>query len=384
MKLIDKYLLREYLIPFFCCLFGFCMIYVISGLFDKASDFIRSGVTLSQIIYFYGLSLLAYADNSNVSFLVTILPISLLASALYSLSRLTKQNELTAMCSSGISVVRLMVPFLGVGITCSVLSLVVQEVVAPRASRLTDEFLAANGKTALSTVATAGRFYDGEAGCLWRVSKVDLVNPTILYGVDVQVEVAERVRQEYPDSLYSTVITNVGMAEWKEGRWLFHGGMEQSFLPGGIPDGPPRGPLSGPAVTAGVAATPEDIAFGIDSVKAQKYVSATAVLRWLHSKKVWPSENLMLSLDSHRRLAMPWACVIAVMLAIPAGVRGGREGVITGMLVALALFIGFYFSLEFFIILGKKEVIASPWLGAWLANMVFFLLGTVMIRRVRN
>jgi len=136
--------------------------------------------------------------------------------------------------------------------------------------------------------------------------------------------------------------------------------------------------------TVGVTATPEDIAFGIDSAKAQKYVSASAILRWLHSKKVWSNENFMQSVDAHRRLAMPWACAIAVMLAIPAGVRGGRDGVIAGMLLALALFIGFYFSLEFFIVLGKKQVVASSWLGAWLANMVFFLVGTVMIRRVRN
>jgi len=384
MKLIDKYLLREYLVPFFCCLFGFCLIYIISGLFDKASDFMRAGLTLGQIVYFYGLFLLAYADQSNVSFLVTILPISLLASALYSLSRLTRQNELTAMCSSGISIVRLMVPFLGVGIACSVIALVVQEVVAPRASRLTDQFLAENGKPVVSPVATAGRFFDGEAGCLWRVSSVDLANPRILYGVEVQVEVSERIKKEYPDSLYSTVITNVWQAEWTEGRWLFHGGMEQRFLPGGVPDGPPRGPLRGPVTTVGVTATPEDIAFGIDSAKAQKYVSASAILRWLHSKKVWSNENFMQSVDAHRRLAMPWACAIAVMLAIPAGVRGGRDGVIAGMLLALALFIGFYFSLEFFIVLGKKQVVASSWLGAWLANMVFFLVGTVMIRRVRN
>lgn len=384
MKLIDKYLLREYLVPFFCCLFGFCLIYIISGLFDKASDFMRAGVTLGQIVYFYGLFLLAYADQSNVSFMVTILPISLLASALYSLSRLTRQNELTAMCSSGISIVRLMVPFIGVGVACSVIALFVQEVVAPRASRLTDEFLAENGKPMVSPVATAGRFFDGEAGVLWRVSSVDLANPTILHGVDVQVQVSERIKKEYPDSLYSTVITNVWQAEWHNGGWLFHGGMEQVFLPDGVPDGPPRGPLRGPVTTVGVTATPEDIAFGIDSAKAQKYVSASAILRWLHSKKVWSNENFMQSVDAHRRLAMPWACAIAVMLAIPAGVRGGRDGVIAGMLLALALFIAFYFSLEFFILLGKKQVVASSWLGAWLANMVFFLVGTVMIRRVRN
>ncbi|MEI6809190.1 MAG: LptF/LptG family permease, partial [bacterium] len=164
MKLIDKYLLREYVVPLICCLLGFCVLYVISGLFDKASDFIRAGVTLSQIFYFYGLFLLAYADQSNVSFLVTVLPVSLLAAALYSLTRLTRQNEITAMCASGISVIRLMVPYLGVGLVCSMAASVVQEFIAPNASRLTDVFLAEHGKKSASPVATSGRYYDSRDG----------------------------------------------------------------------------------------------------------------------------------------------------------------------------------------------------------------------------
>lgn len=388
MKLIDKYLLREYLVPLLCCLLGFCVLYIISGLFDKAADFVRAGVTLGQIFYFYGLYLVAYADQSNVSFLVTILPVSLLAAALYSLTRLTRQNEITAMCASGISVVRLMVPYLGVGLVCSVAAVAIQEFVAPRASRLTDVFLAEHGKQMASPVVTSGRYYDIRDGCLWHVSKVDLSEPTTLTGVELKREFLAESRKASavtPYERYEVVVTNIVRAEWRGDRWLFFGAIEQKYRRDGAPDGPPVCLGAGPVELPEFRATPRDIAFGIDSVKSQKYVSASVVLNWLNSRYPWSGEDVMQVVDTHRRLAMPWACMIAVMLAIPAGVKGGREGVISGMLLALALFIGFYFTLEAAMVLGKKQqFLEMSWLGAWFANIVFFLIGTVMIRRVQN
>lgn len=388
MKLIDKYLLREYVVPLLCCLFGFCMLYIISGLFDKASDFIRAGVTLGQIFYFYGLFLVAYADQSNVSFLVTILPVSLLAAALYSLSRLTRQNELTAMCASGISIVRLMVPYLAVGFACSVGAIVIQEFVAPHASRLTDIFLAEHGKRSASPVVNAGRYYDSRGGCLWYVNEVDLSNPVILRGVELKREFPAGIRNGSSAAAYEryeTVITNISTAEWTGSSWLFSGAIEQKYRLDGAPDGPPRRLGIGKVEIAEFNATPLDIAFGIDTVKSQKYVPASSVLRWLNSRQHPSKEDVMQTVDAHRRLAMPWACMIAVMLAIPAGVRGGRDGVISGMLLALALFLGFYFTLESAVVFGKKQHLVSlAWLGAWFANIVFFIVGAIMIRRVRN
>lgn len=360
------------------------MLYIVSGLFDKATDFISEGVTLGQIAYYYSLFLFAYADRSNVSFVVMILPVSLLAAALYSLSRLTRQNELVAMCSSGISMVRLMVPFLGVGLVCSLIGVGIQEVVAPRASRLADIFLAAHGKPSESPVSTKGRYYDSDGAFLWSVERIDLSNPTTMTGVELRKEFSAETRKAYPDSLYETVITNISMAEWVGGRWLFHDAIEQRYRPDGTPLGLPAGPRPDPVEIAGIRSTPYDVAFGIDRDRAQKYVSAATVLARLYARKSWSEEDIMQSVDAHRRVAMPWACVVAVMLAIPAGVRGGRDGLISGMLLALALFLSFYFVLEAANIMGKQQLMIRPWLGAWYSNIVFFIVGIVMIRRVRN
>ncbi|MEI6971146.1 MAG: LptF/LptG family permease [bacterium] len=384
MKLLDKYLLRQYTMPLTCCLVGLSMLYLVSGLFDKVNDFVNEGVTLKQIVWYYFLYLFAYADQSNVSFLVLVFPVSVLAAALYSLTRLTRQNELVAMCSCGISMVRLMVPFMCVAVVCSIVAVGIQELVAPRASRLADVFLAAHGKPSASPVIVMGRYYDSKDSFLWTVARVDLSRPTSMTGVELKREFPPGTRKMYPDSLYEVVITNISKAEWIDGRWLFHGAIEQKFHKDGTPAGPPRGPSPVPVEIPGISATPQDVAFGIDREKSQKYVSALTVLRKLHSRGSWTEEDIMQSVDAHRRISMPWACVVAVMLAIPAGIKGGREGKIVGTLLALALFLAFYFMLEAAIIMGKQQLMIWPWLGAWYANIVFFVVGIVMIRRVSN
>lgn len=78
---------------------------------------------------------------------------------------------------------------------------------------------------------------------------------------------------------------------------------------------------------------------------------------------------------------MPWVCVVAVLLGIPAGARGGRQGVLAGVVLALALFLAFYAGIYACAFLGKTGVLA-PWFSAWVSNVVFFVVGAVLVLRM--
>ena len=108
MKIIDKYLLRTFMVPLVYCLVGFSMIFVIFDLFDHFSDFMEAKTSLLDILKYY-----LFILPSILSYIV---PISLLLSVLYALSTLTRSNELTAMRASGVSLYRLMLPFMTMGL----------------------------------------------------------------------------------------------------------------------------------------------------------------------------------------------------------------------------------------------------------------------------
>ena len=75
MKIIDRYLLRTFLVPFFYCLTAFMMIYVIFDLFDNLNDFVEGKTPLLLVVKYY---LILFP-----SVMIRIVPISLLLAVLY-------------------------------------------------------------------------------------------------------------------------------------------------------------------------------------------------------------------------------------------------------------------------------------------------------------
>ncbi|MBI3985662.1 MAG: LptF/LptG family permease [Lentisphaerae bacterium] len=123
MKLIDKYMLSRFFVPFGICVAAFCMLFVVVDMFEHLSDFIEAGTPVVQVARFYVFYLPALV--------VFIMPISILLGLLYSLWQLTRRNELTAMRASGIGFARLTLPLLIFGLFAGILTGLVNETVAP-------------------------------------------------------------------------------------------------------------------------------------------------------------------------------------------------------------------------------------------------------------
>jgi|GEM_PF-836006 len=382
MKLIDKYLLKEYVVPLVYCFCGFCLLYIVAGLFDKISDFIKAGATLADIFKYYALYVVSYADKGNISFVVTILPVSLLAASLYTLSRLTRQNELMAMCASGVSMLRLMTPFLAVALLCSVVAFTVQEFVAPVAARHLDDMkLRMKGADpAVARMVSNLRYHNSEKRRRWEIAKFNPDSPRQLEGVLVKVE--------REDTAYELKIT-AERAEWRDGAWHFYGMSEQKFLTDNVQDGPGSEPNPGPVRMDMLEETPEDLLFAVepaaldDSSMFERYSGSFKLAGYLASIDRRSNSGLAKKqVDANLRISMPWACLIAAMLAIPAGTKGGRQGILSGIILAVALFLGFYITMQIASFMGKKEYLA-PWLSAWISHAVFFVTGCVMIAKMK-
>jgi lipopolysaccharide export system permease protein len=84
----------------------------------------------------------------------------------------------------------------------------------------------------------------------------------------------------------------------------------------------------------------------------------------------------------HGRLALPWTCLVVVLIATPFGAVSGRRNVFVG--IASSIFICFvYFILQkFALALGTSGYIAS-WLAAWFPNLAFAITGLFLMFRIR-
>lgn len=123
MKKLDRYILFKYLNTFFFCMLLFTAIVVVVDISEKTEDFVKSGLSASQIFYDYYLGFIPRID-------AMLFPLFVFISVIFFTSKMAGRSEVIAMLSSGVSFKRFLLPYLiGGGILSALLWLGYQYVV---------------------------------------------------------------------------------------------------------------------------------------------------------------------------------------------------------------------------------------------------------------
>ena len=111
-QLLDKYIISSFLKKLFNILSVFVVIFLIVDIIDHIDRILDYNITLYQISMLYIYSIPQYI---NIGF-----PMAMLIATVMTFTVLQKNNELTALKSSGVSIYRLTVPFIIIGILSSI------------------------------------------------------------------------------------------------------------------------------------------------------------------------------------------------------------------------------------------------------------------------
>jgi lipopolysaccharide export system permease protein len=366
MKIIYKHLFREYLGPLTYCVAGFVLIFLLCDLFGHLARVLNAGLSVPMIFLFF--------TARTLPSLEYLLPAALLFATLYTLWQLGRNNEITAMRAGGISIHRISIPFLTMGLALSVLSLALKECVVPTAMQWERDFRHNGMKPVEQKVVHDQPFYNASENRRWWVRRMDLRNPTTLYGVELVFE--------DPSTFTVKKRITAAKAKWMDGNWwLFDGKIERYSAEGGLQGEPasirpfPFG-MEMPHLTE----TPRDF---VNDRKSPEYMSAAALVDHLaRHPNLSDREKARRKTLFHSRLALPWACIIVVLFGIPAGMSNSRQDALTGVLIAVTFFLGFWALMQLGTLLGMSGLLA-PWLGAWMSNIVFLGSGIFMLVRMR-
>ncbi len=134
MRLLDRYLLRELLLPLGVCMGGFLVFWVAFDLFSELANLQREHATAVGIAQLYWIRL--------PDLLGTILPVGELLALLYALTHHARHNELTAMRAAGVGLWRICVPYLVLGLLLSLGSWWINETLLPDAKEREDRLRA--------------------------------------------------------------------------------------------------------------------------------------------------------------------------------------------------------------------------------------------------
>lgn len=164
--IIDRYVFRETAGSFLFCFGIFLFTGLIAGFLPLLQKGMEAGMGLTLILF-------QMLINALPSTLVTVLPLSITVGVLLGLGRMSADNEIAAMKSSGVPVVRLLPPVLLIGFIGFLLSLFCTLVLIPKGIAGGRKLL----HEALTTRADAGieerTFFDTMKDLILYVEKID-------------------------------------------------------------------------------------------------------------------------------------------------------------------------------------------------------------------
>jgi LPS export ABC transporter permease LptF/LPS export ABC transporter permease LptG len=105
---------------------------------------------------------------------------------------------------------------------------------------------------------------------------------------------------------------------------------------------------------------------------------------YLSLKQLWhnvrqpSSEHQPALVELNYRLALPVAAIVLALVGIPLGISTRKGGKSLGVMLSLLLFFVYYILMAFGLNFAKQGRV-SPYVGLWLANVLFAVAGVVML-----
>ena len=131
LQLLDKYIISSFLKKLFNILSVFVVIFLVVDIIDHIDRILDYNITLYQISMLYIYSIPQYI---NIGF-----PMAMLIATVMTFTILQKNNELTALKSSGVSIYRLTIPFIIIGILFSISMFYFENIIVTKSFSLKSE-----------------------------------------------------------------------------------------------------------------------------------------------------------------------------------------------------------------------------------------------------
>ena len=364
MKILSRYVLREFLVPLFYCLTGFLMVYVLFDLFGSFSRMAEAKVGVgTAALYFCGY-LAPYFHY--------IAPAALMLATLYTMWSFCRHSELVAMRASGVSFLAIVRPLLAVAALMAVAVAAVNELFVPAKSPW-----AAQMKTYKFDEAEFAReanvvYRNTAASRTWQIGEV-LDDEGAALG-DVRVTV------DRPNGGARLLNVTAPRADYLDGEWWFDHPKVQHYDELGQETATPSPELDALPLRNFPSFTERPTDFALQN-RPWKFNSIRDRLRFLRRHPELDGERRRDYLfDVWAQAASPLACLVITLFAIPYGIATGRQSVFRGILCALGMYFAFYGLTIFLMVLAKNGWFpAAP--AAFLPGAVFVALGVRAFRR---
>ena len=359
MKLLDRYIFRETLVPTLIALLALTFVMVAQQMGGLVELVVRRSATAAE--------LWAIIAAIVPSALMVTIPTALLVGVLTGFGRMSSDSESVAFRAGGVPTRAILRPVLALGFLAWAVNLALSIWVAPASAARLEELKFSIGVKQLSFELQPRVFNEN-------LGNGDLV----LYVRDVSAE-GNEWRGILLADLGTPDTPSVTMAQY--GRFsdeASDGTYEVTLFNGSthivMPLSPDRYTFSQWNVNTLPVPVQADPAPTVELSPTQ--VSTEGLWRSMGDGSATFAEEV----EFHRRIALPFACLVFALIGLPLGLSTRRGGRSMGLVVSVLLMLVYYM-----VFIGGTRIAGnaqlSPFLGTWGANIAFAALGIFLLIR---
>jgi lipopolysaccharide export system permease protein len=355
-RLLDRYVIRNFLQAYVYCIAGFISIWLIFDVSDNISTFLEDRVSTGAIVRYY------IAQIPQV--VIVLLPVALLLALLFCLGRMSRTNEIVSMLGAGISIPRVIAPLAVLGLLTTIGSTALNYSLAPHASFARKAIL--EGGSRRQQMGITGQIFRNRTDDrTWFVQQF-FPNSTAFTTLQV-------MQQDENDNILATYYASTAVYHPENKTWELRKGREVHY------DG--SGNIVGAEdFDSRTISNWSETPFRLSSANLRaEYLGVPELRDYLTFNSDFPAV-LLAPFATHlqHRYALPWQCAVIVLIAAPLGIGYSRRGILSSVAAAVALVFSMNFLTHLFLALGEGARIA-PAAAAWTPDVIFALIGVVLL-----
>ena len=358
-NILDKYLLKRYFANFFSAIIVFVSIFFLVDLVEKIDNILDFNLSFVQILYYYYCTIPWFIHIS--------IPMSALIAVVFSLGKLIKFNEFVALKSSGISLYRIAMPLLIVGLLTSIFAFEFEDMIV----------VPSRQKLSVFKNEHMTRSYKRKKDMIQRNIYLQLENGSILIIHSFNTSKNHgrfATIQKINDGILSERYDAKNIY-WESGKWILTGVQIRKF------ENSKEQFSFDDSLSIALGITPNDLLQENIDPENMTYLQLKSFTKKLDKLGI---NSIKWKVNLFFKAALNFTSFIVILFGISIVTfqsRSGGSG--AGIAVSLMVIFIYYGTIMFGKLLGLTGEL-SPFLSVWLPNFIFLFFGIILLLEAKK
>ncbi len=364
LKLLDRYILKQFFVASLVSMLGFIIIYVAVDLMEKLDKFLDHHVPFGIVVEYY--------VNFTPQIIALILPVCLLLGSLFATGRMSMASEIVAMRSAGISLYRLMVPFIVASVLISASAVYFNGWILPHANVRVEEILRDRVQEDLITSQQFDLYLQDSKNRI--VSMADYS-----WGQKRGTKISVQTFDPH-DITRMTSRIDASLITWDStrGMWHLQDAAERVFETDTTAEMIRH--IPGAESYYHFSFTPQELK---DRLLKMDEMTNPELYRRIQLKRRSGQDVAQDEVDYHSKYSLAFTSLIVVLFGVPFASKKKRGGLSFEFSIAIAIAFVFLSFTKISQSFGYNGLV-PPMLTAWLANILFFFGALIVIWKAQK